>query len=89
MQMQSKPFQVISGNRTQVGACNIYFVLLFKPNCQSLLSCVAGVMGASSRGPAEAKWKTSQWKQESGARHVHPAASGSGEELTSLLFAQG
>lgn len=59
MQIQSKPFQVISGNRTQVGACYIYFVLLLKPNCPSLPSYVAGVMGASSRGPAETKWKTS------------------------------
>lgn len=59
MQIQSKPFQVISGNRTQVGACYIYFVLLLKPNCPSLPSYVASVMGASSRGPAETKWKTS------------------------------
>jgi len=62
--IQSKPFQVISGNRTQVGACCIYFVLLFKPNCPSLPSYVAGEMGASSRGPAESKWKTSQRKQQ-------------------------
>lgn len=64
MRIQSKPFWVISGNRTQVGACYVYFVLLFKPNCPSQLSYVAGVMGVSSRGPAETKWKTSQWKQE-------------------------
>lgn len=64
MRIESKPIRVISGSRTQVGACCIYFVLLFKPNCPSLPSYVAGVMGASSRGPAETQWKTSQRKQE-------------------------
>ena len=72
MRIQSKPFRVISGNRTQVGACYIYFVLLFKASCPSLPSYVAGVMGASSCGPAETKWKTSQRKQErSWARTSH------------------
>lgn len=64
MQILSKPFQVISGNRTQVGACCIYFVLLLKPNCPSLPSYVAAVMGTSSCSPAGSKWKTSQRKQE-------------------------
>lgn len=72
MGIESKSFHVVSGNKTQVGACYIYFVLLFKPNCPSLLSYVAGTMGASSCGLAETKWKTSQRKQEqSWARTSH------------------
>lgn len=96
MQIQSKPFQVISGNRTQVGACCIYFVLLLKPNCPSLPSYVAGVMGTSSCSPAQTKWKTSQRKQErSWARTScwvvlqEAAPRQLKEELPSLVFAQG
>lgn len=63
-------FRVIPGNATQVGACSIYFVLLFKPNRPSLPSYVDGAMGASSRRPDGIKWKTSQRKQERSRAHT-------------------
>lgn len=70
MRIQSKPCRVVSGSATQVGACCVYFVLLFQPNRPSLQSYVASGTGAGSRGPTETKWKTSQRKQERYYVHI-------------------